>query len=181
MAIANIHKNFPKEGVNFVDFGPFLVDTKERTTFLLTIQKLQDKFKFTHIVAVESRGFLIGSMIATILNLPLVMIRKKGKLPGKVFSAEYDLEYGSATLEIQDQELGNVLLVDDVFATGGTITAAKALCEACKATSITGFCLFDIGLTEIPNWVLSYFDLNKTNFAEYGISIMDEANAGLNN
>lgn len=167
MVTATIHKDFPKKGVNFVDFSPFLADIEQTREMIFAAMKLHDKYKFTQVVGIESRGFILGGMIALALNLPFIMIRKKGKLPGKVLSASYDLEYGSATIEMQEQELGNVLLVDDVFATGGTITAAKALCEANKAKNVLGFCLFDIGITEVPYWLATLYNTSKMDIPSY--------------
>lgn len=122
--------NFPKDGVGFKDIMPVL---RDGTLFQETIKHMAQLVKKTdteYIVAIESRGFLIGAPLAYEMGLPFVPARKKGKLPGAVSSQTYDLEYGQDTVEIQTSSLhkgGKYLLVDDVIATGGTAGAVGTL------------------------------------------------------
>jgi len=121
--------DFPKKGVVFKDITPLLSDPK---AFRAAIEAMAAPFKsrgITLVAGVESRGFLFASSIAGALDAGVLLIRKKGKLPRKTLSVSYDLEYGVDTLELHADAAGrgdNVLLADDVLATGGT---AKASCE----------------------------------------------------
>ena len=100
----------------------------------------------TPYLEIESRGFLFGYPLAMRLGVPFVMIRKQGKLPpNDLVSIEYGLEYGRDTIQMQKGS-GKVIIVDDVYATGGTMTAAKLLCELAGYEVIDALCLIDIGL-----------------------------------
>lgn len=128
--------DFPKKGILFYDITSILA---EPIAFQHTIQEMirlyRDK-NITHIVAIESRGFLFAAPLAIELKLPIILARKKGKLPNKTISRSYSLEYGEATLEIQEIDLVknmNVLLVDDLIATGGTL---KATAEMLKSRGV---------------------------------------------
>ena len=122
--------DFPKKGIIFKDITNLLNNKK---AFAFTIQKLKNRIinkNITHIIGVESRGFILGSSLAILLNCGFVPIRKKGKLPHKVYSESYNLEYGKDALEIHKDALkpeSNVILIDDVLATGGTINASIKL------------------------------------------------------
>jgi adenine phosphoribosyltransferase len=98
----------------------------------------------TGIVAIESRGFLFAAPLALALGLPLILARKKGKLPGRTLSESYTLEYGSATLEIHAEDLpagGNLLIIDDLVATGGTLRAVANMIER-QGSAVAGvFCV----------------------------------------
>ncbi len=121
--------NFPKPGIVFKDITPLLADFQ---AFKLAIGSLSEKYsgqKIDKIVSMESRGFIFGSAVALKLGCGFVPVRKKGKLPYKTIKEEYELEYGTDTLEIHEdaiQKGENILIVDDVLATGGT---AKAVCR----------------------------------------------------
>ncbi|HOW28288.1 MAG TPA: adenine phosphoribosyltransferase [Elusimicrobiota bacterium] len=121
--------DFPKKGIVFKDITPLL---KEGGAFRSVIGQLADasnKWAPKKIVAIESRGFIFGAALAQQLGVGFVPVRKKGKLPWKTVGVTYDLEYGTDTLEIHTDAVSpgeNVLLVDDVLATGGT---AKAACD----------------------------------------------------
>ncbi len=130
--------NYPKEGVMFRDVTGILDDAQ---AFALTINILKDKFKdggFTKVVGTEARGFLFGAPLALALGVGFVPVRKPGKLPRETFSQDYQLEYGTDTLEIHQDALtssDNVLIVDDLLATGGTIDATTKLIRRIGATT----------------------------------------------
>jgi adenine phosphoribosyltransferase len=133
--------DFPKPGIMFKDITPIFLDPKLCTEI---VEELANRVKSLHldaIVGIESRGFFFGIMLANKLNIPFVPIRKKGKLPYKTISYSYDLEYGSAEIEMHQeviQENWNVLIHDDLLATGGTAAAAAELIIMQKA-KVAGF------------------------------------------
>jgi adenine phosphoribosyltransferase len=122
--------DFPKPGIVFKDITPILKDPAlcaEITQALAT--QLKD-IKIDVVAGIESRGFLFGLALAQVLNVPFVPIRKAGKLPYKCIQESYDLEYGSATLEVHEDAFTagqQVLIHDDLLATGGTVVAASKL------------------------------------------------------
>jgi len=122
--------DFPKPGIVFKDITPLLANP---TLFRKAAVAMADPFRraaITHVVAIESRGFLFGAPIALELDAALVPVRKPGKLPAKTVSIEYALEYGTDRLEIHADAFAanaSVLIVDDVLATGGTAVAAAEL------------------------------------------------------
>ncbi|GAV25708.1 adenine phosphoribosyltransferase [Carboxydothermus islandicus] len=124
--------DFPSPGIIFRDITPLLQNPETfRQTVDLLAEKVED-LKPTHVVAIESRGFMFGAPLAYKLGLGFVPVRKEGKLPRESISASYDLEYGSNTLEIHTDALkpgDRVVIVDDVLATGGTMKATVELCE----------------------------------------------------
>lgn len=124
--------DFPKKGVVFKDLSPLLASAKARSiTTELLVRSFRDQ-TIDVVVGIESRGFLFGMLIADALNAKFVMLRKPGKLPGKIISQEYALEYGTDTLEIQEEAItagDSVLIHDDVLATGGTAIAAAQLVQ----------------------------------------------------
>lgn len=131
--------DFPKEGIIFKDISPLLASKGARESMTQSlIAPFKDK-NIDVVIGIESRGFLFGMLMADALNAKFVMMRKPGKLPGKIISQEYQLEYGTDTLEIQKDSLSatdNVLIHDDVLATGGTAAAALSLIEQTGATTI---------------------------------------------
>ena len=128
-AIAEV-PDFPKPGIAFKDITPLLADPE---LLQLALQAMARPFEgdgVTQVVAIESRGFILGAPIATMLGAGLIPIRKPGKLPRDTGRVEYDLEYGTDALEMHDDALkvgDRVLIVDDVMATGGTAGAAGQL------------------------------------------------------
>lgn len=123
--------DFPQPGILFHDLTPVFADGP---ALHAVTQALVEPFRGTidAVAGVEARGFLLSATAAYELGLGTLLIRKPGKLPGAVLSRSYDLEYGSATLEVQPADLpagSRVLLVDDVLATGGTLAASAALIE----------------------------------------------------
>ena len=124
--------DFPKEGIVFKDITPLLANDVlfERVTDWM-VEQFRPTHP-THVVAIESRGFIFGSPVAHRLGAGLVPVRKPGKLPWKTKRVDYELEYGSDALEIHEDAFGKgrrVLIIDDLLATGGTATAAAKLVE----------------------------------------------------
>jgi adenine phosphoribosyltransferase len=136
--------DFPKPGIIFRDVTTLLL---QPDLVSAAIDALWEEFAgrpTTHIVAIEARGFVIGAGLALRHRLPLVLLRKPGKLPSKSLSESYDLEYGSASLEIHADALragDRALIVDDLLATGGTAAAAGKLVRRCGA-SVSGYGFF---------------------------------------
>jgi len=134
--------NWPKPGIMFRDITTLLHDAPE---FSRTIEMLVERYKDKQIdlvAGIESRGFIIGSILAHRLNVGFVPIRKKGKLPAETESEEYELEYGKDTIEIHKDAIaeGNkVLIVDDLIATGGTAMASCKLIKKC-GREVVEFC-----------------------------------------
>ncbi len=124
--------NFPEEGIMFRDITTVLGDADGFKLAIDEMTKLLDGVDFDVIAGTESRGFIFGTPLAYNLHKPFVLIRKKGKLPYKTISQEYDLEYGKAEIEMHIdsvKEGQKVVLVDDLIATGGTMEAAAQLVE----------------------------------------------------
>lgn len=124
--------DYPKPGILFRDVTGILEDAE---AFTLTINLLKAKYQdqgFTKIVGTEARGFLFGAPLAIAMGIGFVPVRKPGKLPRETFAQDYELEYGTDTLEIHADALSsedNVLIIDDLLATGGTIEATLKLIE----------------------------------------------------
>ncbi len=124
--------DFPKPGIVFKDITPIFHDQQLCSEIINEFVKQIAERNINAIVGVESRGFLFGFALANKLNVPFILVRKVGKLPAKKISYEYDLEYGSATVEMHVGEIKNgwnVLIHDDLLATGGTAEAAAKLIE----------------------------------------------------
>lgn len=124
--------DFPKKGICFYDITGILV---QPDVFNYCIDKMIEFCKtisIDAIAAIEARGFIFASPIAQQLGLPLILIRKKGKLPGEVYKASYSLEYGEASVEVHKSDIikgQNVLVLDDLIATGGTLNATRSIIE----------------------------------------------------
>lgn len=122
--------DFPKPGILFYDVTSILTDPEAMSFCLSSLEKLCKAFKPDAIAAIEARGFIFAAPLAHALRLPLLLVRKKGKLPGKTVSKSYSLEYGSAEIEMHVDDIprgGRVVIVDDLIATGGTVKAASDL------------------------------------------------------
>lgn len=132
--------DYPKPGILFRDVTGILENAE---AFQLCIETLKNKFEnqgFTKIVGTEARGFLFGAPLALALGVGFIPVRKPGKLPRATFAEDYDLEYGTDTLEIHQDALtkdDNVLIIDDLLATGGTIEATTKLIRRLGATTTT--------------------------------------------
>ncbi len=142
--------DFPKEGIIFHDITPLLQNANAfQKSIDMMAEILKDK-KITSLVGIESRGFIFASALSMKLDTGLVVIRKPGKLPSVTIDASYDLEYGKDTLEIHKDAINegsNVVIVDDLLATGGTAGAAGKLIEELGG-KIEGY-MFLIELTEL--------------------------------
>lgn len=139
------YPNFPTEGILFEDFLPLFrspqMFNKLILAFKMYIEQSFGSESIDYVVGLESRGFLFGPTLALALNAGFVPIRKAGKLPGQVYKVGYTKEYGEDFFEIQQEsfpEGANVLIVDDILATGGSASAAGKLVSMCKA-NILGF------------------------------------------
>ena len=143
--------DYPKKGILFRDITTLI---KNENAFAETINQLIErskKYDFNKIAAIESRGFVFASAMSYLLKKPFIMLRKKNKLPADVHSVDFELEYGTATIEVHKDSFNEnekVLIIDDLIATGGTAEAAAKLVEVSKA-KVEGFMfvinLFDLG------------------------------------
>ena len=123
-------EDFPEKGILFRDITPLLLSPEAFNEALSNLEDILVKSHCEVVAAIESRGFIFAAPLAYRLNMPLVPIRKPGKLPFDKFSVDYQLEYGSGTLEIHKDAILNgqkVFLLDDILATGGTLGAAASL------------------------------------------------------
>ena len=153
--------DFPKAGIDYKDIMPIFEDanlcTEITTAFCDQLKKLNPEV----IVGIESRGFLFGMLIANKLGIPFVPIRKKGKLPGKTLTLSYDLEYGSAAIEVQaSASLANkrVVIHDDLLATGGTVDAVGKLMHQMNAEVIAFAFLINLNLINYQEKLKPYSD-----------------------
>ncbi len=143
--------DYPKKGILFRDITTLIKDEKAFAETINQIVEKSKKFKFDKVAAIESRGFVFASAVSYILNKPFIMLRKKNKLPADVFSVDFELEYGTATIEVHKDSINEnegVLIIDDLIATGGTAEAAAKLVEISKG-KVSAFIfvinLFDLG------------------------------------
>lgn len=139
--------DFPIEGIQFYDIAILLALPDLWTNIIEAMAEKAQMYRPSVIAGLESRGFLMGVPLALKLGLPFAMIRKKGKLPGATWAQSYDLEYGSAEIEIQKQACGKgdrVLLVDDLLATGGTMAAAVKLIRETQADPVGSLCVIEL-------------------------------------
>jgi len=126
------HPNFPKEGILFRDISPLLASPEAFQKVIDEFAKIVQEKNITAIYGIDARGFVFGSALALQCKIPFYMVRKEGKLPGDTIQESYSLEYGENILEIQKNDLSsedNILIVDDLLATGGTLEASIKLIE----------------------------------------------------
>ena len=143
--------DYPKKGILFRDITTLI---KNEKAFAYCIDQIVEKSKqlqFNKIAAVESRGFVFASAVSYILNKPFILLRKKNKLPAETHSIDFELEYGTATIEVHKDSINkedSVIIIDDLVATGGTADAAAKLIKI-SSGKVAGFIfvinLFDIG------------------------------------
>ena len=143
--------DYPKKGILFRDITTLIKNEKAFTYCINQIVKKSKKFQFNKIAAVESRGFVFASAVSYILNKPFILLRKKNKLPAETHSIDFELEYGTATIEVHKDSINkedSVIIIDDLVATGGTADAAAKLIKI-SSGKVAGFIfvinLFDIG------------------------------------
>ena len=149
--------NYPKDGILFRDITTLIENENAFTECINQIIERSKKYNFTKIAAIESRGFVFASAVSYALKKPFIMLRKKNKLPSEVHSVDFELEYGTATIEVHKDSIKrneNVLIIDDLIATGGTAEAAAKLIEMSKG-KVSAFI-----------FVINLFDLNGCELLE---------------
>jgi adenine phosphoribosyltransferase len=147
--IRSIH-DYPKKGILFRDITTLIKNEKAFCECVDQIVERSKKFQFNKLEAIESRGFVFASAVSYILKKPFILLRKKNKLPADVHSIDFELEYGTATMEVHKDAISendNVLLIDDLIATGGTAEAAAKLIEMSKG-KVAGY-VFVINLFDL--------------------------------
>ena len=143
--------DYPKKGILFRDITTLIKNEKAFEETVNQIIERSKKYKVNKIAAIESRGFVFASAVSYLLKKPFIMLRKKNKLPADVHSVDFELEYGTATIEVHKDSINekdNILIIDDLIATGGTAEAAAKLVEISKgkvAAFIFVINLFDLG------------------------------------
>lgn len=148
-AVRRVH-DFPKPGILFYDITGVLVNPEAFKFCVEQMVELYKDGKIDAVAGVESRGFIFAAPLAEKLGVPLILIRKKGKLPGDTYKCKYSLEYGMAEVEVHKKDIvkgQKILVIDDLIATGGTLTAAKNLIEQGGAEVAEFFGI--IGLPEL--------------------------------
>ena len=143
--------DYPKKGILFRDITTLIKDEKAFAESINQIVERSKKFKIDKIAAIESRGFVFASAVSYLLKKPFIMLRKKNKLPAETYSVDFELEYGTATIEVHKDSINkddSILVIDDLIATGGTAEAAAKLVEM-SGGNIAAFIfvinLFDLG------------------------------------
>tara|TARA_B100000780_G_scaffold268557_1_gene226601 strand:- start:715 stop:1242 length:528 start_codon:yes stop_codon:yes gene_type:complete len=143
--------DYPKKGILFRDITTLIKDEKAFAESINQIIKKSEKFKIDKIAAIESRGFVFASAVSYLLKKPFILLRKKNKLPAEKYSVDFELEYGTATIEVHKDSIekdDSVLIIDDLIATGGTAEAAAKLVEI-SGGNVAAFIfvinLFDLG------------------------------------
>ena len=143
--------DYPKKGILFRDITTLIKDEKAFSETINRIVEKAKKMEIDKIAAIESRGFVFASAVSYIMNKPFILLRKKNKLPADVYSTDFELEYGTATIEVHKDSINRgekVLIIDDLIATGGTAEAAAKLIEI-SGGKVTAFI-----------FVINLFDLN---------------------
>ena len=143
--------DYPKEGILFRDITTLIKDEKAFAESINQMVERSKKFKIDKIAAIESRGFVFASAVSYLLKKPFILLRKKNKLPAETFSVDFELEYGTATIEVHKDSINKddkVIIIDDLIATGGTAEAAAKLVEI-SGGNVSAFIfainLFDLG------------------------------------
>ena len=147
-------QDYPKKGILFRDITTLIKDENAFSETINQIVERSKKIEFNKIAAIESRGFVFASAVSYALKKPFIMLRKKNKLPADVHSVDFDLEYGTATIEVHKDSIeknDKVLIIDDLIATGGTAEAAAKLIEL-SGGKVSSFI-----------FVINLFDLNGCN------------------
>ena len=143
--------DYPKEGILFRDITTLIKDADAFEECINQIIERSKNYKIDKIAAIESRGFVFASAVSYLLKKPFIMFRKKNKLPADTHSVDFELEYGTATIEVHKDSIDkgdSVLIIDDLIATGGTAEAAAKLVEMSRAkvaAFVFAINLFDLG------------------------------------
>ena len=143
--------DYPKRGILYRDITSLIKNPEAFKYAVDQIIKISKKIKFDKVSAIESRGFIFASAVSYLLDKPLILLRKKNKLPAERHSVDFKLEYGEATIEIHKDSINQnekILVIDDLIATGGTAEAAAKLIEL-SGGSVAGF-IFVINLFDLP-------------------------------
>jgi adenine phosphoribosyltransferase len=144
-------QDYPKKGILFRDITTLIKEPKAFNYAIDKIIEITKKIEFDKVSAIESRGFIFASAVSYLSNKPLILLRKKNKLPAERYSVDFKLEYGDATIEVHKDSINKgdkVLVIDDLIATGGTAEAAAKLIEISGGT-VAGF-IFVINLFDLP-------------------------------
>lgn len=139
--------DFPKKGIIFKDITPILEDPNAFNSLINDFSKYIDELKPDAIIGVESRGFLFGAPLALKHNIPFILARKPNKLPRETISVSYSLEYGQSKIEIHKDSIkpnSNVIIIDDLLATGGTVGAVEKLVGLEKANVIANLFVIEL-------------------------------------
>jgi len=143
--------DFPKPGILFYDISTMLAHAEAWQVALARLSRIVSTYQPDILAGIESRGFLVAAPLASRLGLGFTMIRKKGKLPGKVIEHDYDLEYGTDTIAIQHNAIApgqRVVILDDLLATGGTMTASLNLLRCVGAEVVGAACIIELNFLE---------------------------------
>ena len=149
--------DYPKEGILFRDITTLIKNEKAFVESINQIVERSKKFKVDKIAAIESRGFIFASAVSYLLKKPFILLRKKNKLPAATHSVDFELEYGTSTIEVHKDSIekdDSVLIIDDLVATGGTAEAAAKLVEMSDG-NVAAFV-----------FVINLFDLNGSEYLE---------------
>ena len=148
-------QDYPKKGILFRDITTLIENPAAFNFTINKIIEISKKVEFDKVSAIESRGFIFASTVSYLTNKPLVLLRKKNKLPADRYSIDFQLEYGKATIEVHKNSINKgekILIIDDLIATGGTAEAAGKLVEMSGGT-VSGFIflinLFDLSGNEL--------------------------------
>ena len=144
-------QDYPKKGILFRDITTLIKNPEAFNYTVDRIVEISKKIEFDKISAIESRGFIFASAVSYLLNKPLILLRKKNKLPAERHSVDFKLEYGEATIEVHKDSIEKkekILVIDDLIATGGTAEAAAKIIEISGGT-VAGF-IFVINLFDLP-------------------------------
>ena len=147
--------DYPKKGILFRDITTLIKDENAFKSCIDKIVAISKKINFDKIAAIEARGFLFASPLSFIVNKPLIMLRKKNKLPADKYSVNFKLEYGTATLEMHKDSINKnekILIIDDLIASGGTAKAASQLIE--MPGGIVSWFIFLINLFDLGGKIL---------------------------
>ena len=143
--------DFPKPGIMFRDISPLLADHKAWHAAVDRLAEMIAPHKPDLLAGIESRGFLVTAPLALKMGCGFMMVRKRGKLPGRTIPYTYDLEYGSDTIEVQDDFIHpgqRVVVLDDVLATGGTMAAAIQLLRQARADVRGAACIIELAFLD---------------------------------